>query len=792
MIGEVETPPSAESRAKLHQLLLDKNLYSKGPEEFDTQFANDSSRAKLYELMVKNNLYSKSPEEFDNQFFQDLKKKDVSGPPVLPGEVDMSKWAETHSQTGSPESQIASTPNELKIAPPQQEDQALIPTDQPQNTPGMALPPEKPLAFDRPAPNPLKESVDYYTALRSDQHLRRGLGIDETPISAKEHGAHIAGQFNHAVVDMFSSFPKAVAIGAQALDRITGDDKPIEDYATFKAGKWLDEKALQIGVTATNPKLDDSFWESTIPSAFGSVLGLILTGGGSASETAGLKLLNASPKLAPAAMEATKELGGLMTSNLAISAGLTQGVQEFEQAKQSGASDKDAFGVFLKNYGVGLTEVVPIAHALERINQFTKGGLIKTLANVAIAGGKGALEEGTQEGVQQYLTNKIAQGTYDPKREGFKDMISSIGAGAFVGFMLPGIMTAMEHMTPEQKLETKQIIHDALLNTKPEETIKTPHGDLGKVETKTPKNEKPKEQTPPVSTTEPATTVPKAPKEKPLPVQAANAQEVPDNTQKEADFVKALITKGVPIVAAQGTAKTLIKALTDKDSALKLLHTGNKIARDLWTKETGVELPNTEGGTQQAINDYFNKGSKPTIAEIAKTDFGKEHIIIAKVPGTEPETFGKGFKVIGKNSDGDLVGEDSNGVRAVKKGNIVISQPVGMVPTKSGMQIQVNNPEGEFMTVEEGQKAKPKTEVKKEITTRSQEEIGRIMNVRLPKDMYGKQVKVKVVNSSGVERTEEIHAEVMIANLKNRLGLKKAKDGKSPMEELIDCIGGKK
>lgn len=226
---------------------------------------------------------------------------------------------------------------------------------------------------------------------------------------------------------------------------------------------------------------------------------------------------------------------------------------------------------------------------------------------------------------------------------------------------------------------------------------------------------------------------------KDIPYEEVKAPQLPpatENIDKESDIVKQLTTKGIPIVAAKGTAKSLVKALTDRKTALDLLHTGNKIARDLWTKETGVDLPKTQEGTRQAINDYFDKGSKPTIAEIAKTDFGKEHIIIAKPepffketdvtamvkqkkPDFEPgNTFedvtkrfgGKNqFEVIGKNSDGDLVGEDSNGVRAVKKGNIVINQPVGLRPTDKGMQIQVNNPEGEFMTVEE-EKAKSEKE----------------------------------------------------------------------------------
>lgn len=488
---------------KVHAWISKKNPKFKVPfSEFVTDMRDEQKFINTYNYIKSNNPeFQKDYDSFAGDMGYTLKKKSTQDTSriLLPGEVDLSKPVESGLVTDSVGQPVDSSQLEQQLLTHPPVDQVLpdfaqqsipeIEQQFKQNVPAMVLPQDqKQQAFDRPGvdlpvtPQQIKENVAYYKAKRDEQHLAQGFGLEERPHTVGEHAGHMAGQFNKAVVDMFSSFPKSVAIGAQALDRITGDDRPIEDYATFKAGKWLDEKAAQIGITATNPDMQDSFWESTIPSAFGSVLGLVLTGGGGASEKAGIQLLNQSPKLAPAALEATKELGGLLTSNLAISAGLTQGVQEFQQAKNAGSTDEDAFKVFLKNYGVGLTEVVPISMALDRINKFSKGGVIKALSNMT----SGALEEGIQEGIQQYLTNKIAQGSYDPKREGFEDMISSIGAGAFVGFVLPGVGAAIEHMTPEQKIQTKQIIHDALLKeqAKPEQTVKAPSGDLGKQTTK--------------------------------------------------------------------------------------------------------------------------------------------------------------------------------------------------------------------------------------------------------------------------------------------------------------------
>ena len=64
---------------------------------------------------------------------------------------------------------------------------------------------------------------------------------------------------------------------------------------------------------------------------------------------------------------------------------------------------------------------------------------------------------------------------------------------------------------------------------------------------------------------------------------------------------------------------------------------------------------------------------------------------------SKEETFGK-FKVIGVNAEGNKVGEDKNGVRGVLKGNVIVSQPVGVIP---GQGISVSSPEGQFMTKEE-------------------------------------------------------------------------------------------
>lgn len=270
----------------------------------------------------------------------------------------------------------------------------------------------------------------------------------------------MVGSFNKAVVSSASSLPKSVAIMAKPLDDYFGTgekDKKTEDYTTYKAGKWLDDKALEWGITATDKDKDQSFWQSTVPGALGSVAAIVLTGGRSTMQpTAALEQASMLPTNIVG--NAVKNTAEILTSPGAVMGSTAMAVPEFENAKKAGMSDDEAFDVWAKNYFVGTTEILPIQSALNRINKMSGGKLV----DIVKAGLPGGFEEGIQETVQQVLTNKIAQGSYDPTRDTFKDVATSAGAGFFVGFILPGIGAAMKSMSPEQRTETQEIINKQL------------------------------------------------------------------------------------------------------------------------------------------------------------------------------------------------------------------------------------------------------------------------------------------------------------------------------------------
>lgn len=328
--------------------------------------------------------------------------------------------------------------------------------------------------------------------------------IADDPAQAATQGV---SSFNKAVVSGAAAVPKTVAVLAKQLDDFFGtgpgvimkdgklSTKKTEDYATYKAGQWLEDKAREWGITATDPDMDDSFWLSAVPQGFGSIASMILMGGpkGFGGRATGLAPQGISQ--GAAALKGAQDIARSVGSRASAAGSMAMAVPEFEAAKAAGKSDEEAFKVFLKNYAVGATEVLPLERALSRINKLSSG----KLGDIILAGIPGGLEEGVQEAVQSTLTNKIAQGSYDPKRDTFQDVLKSAGAGFFVGFILPGIGRAMQSMTPEQREATKAEINAALKTTPTEET---PSGEQQQtVEETTPAAEPTQQPAIPTSTT---------------------------------------------------------------------------------------------------------------------------------------------------------------------------------------------------------------------------------------------------------------------------------------------------
>lgn len=388
---------------------------------------------KVYKaLKEKVQGFKLTPEEFAQKLSDQAYQKKVYG--ALKEKVQGFAVAETDFfQRLNLKSQISNQKSEIAFDPKAD----LI---QPQDATSMAPPSE------------LK------AATRSDM-LRR----NEITEQFDETGAlQSVGSFNKAIVSGAAAIPKSVAILAKQLDDFTGaPEKPIEEYATYQMGDWMEKKAAEVGITATDPTRN-GFFDTQVPQALGSVASIMLTGGRGLLQNTGKELLVNAPK------GVLGTTASALTNPATVSGGLQMAVPEYEAAKAAGLDEDQAFEVFLKNYGVGQTEALPLARAFNRIGKITGGNVIEILK----AGGQGGLEEATQELVQTYMSNQIAQGSYDPSRDPLMGMIEAGQTGFFVGFILPGIGAALKDSPADTRTNVTNFLNEKLKQRSTESELK--------------------------------------------------------------------------------------------------------------------------------------------------------------------------------------------------------------------------------------------------------------------------------------------------------------------------------
>lgn len=184
---------------------------------------------------------------------------------------------------------------------------------------------------------------------------------------------------------------------------------------------------------------DESFKNSLsdqIGQALGFVGGLALTGGVSSAARGSSALIQQAPK-SVALASAVKELVKGTVSPTGVVGGLTMGQAEFDRAKQSGATDEQAFEAFYKNAAVGsILERIPVMHFLKRFNQSTAGGVVNYIKTKGVAGLTGGLEEMTTEMLQQLYANKTAKDIYNENQDLFEGVAGNGTIGFSVGFLL--------------------------------------------------------------------------------------------------------------------------------------------------------------------------------------------------------------------------------------------------------------------------------------------------------------------------------------------------------------------
>jgi hypothetical protein len=252
------------------------------------------------------------------------------------------------------------------------------------------------------------------------------------------------------------------------MSAITGTETiPIDETALYKAGEWYKEKSKEI--FPNNPAFQDDL-DTKVATAIGNLGGLVISGGA----TAEAKALAEFTKSSNTFVQGAKALA---TPPSLI--GATQmGVSEFNQAKQAGASDDEAFNTFLKNAGAGgVLEALPVINFWKRLDQTTGGGVKDLLKKGAVQG----IEESTTEVAQQVFSNVSAGQTYDTTRQWYDGMVESGGIGFGLGFLLGGMSKSLrkkqsEAKTPEEKADIQKAID--FIDEKANELPKTEENEI--------------------------------------------------------------------------------------------------------------------------------------------------------------------------------------------------------------------------------------------------------------------------------------------------------------------------
>lgn len=229
----------------------------------------------------------------------------------------------------------------------------------------------------------------------------------------------------------------------QAVSEATGLTKESQPWA-LSAGQAIDKFTEKINPVYDN--VNDTY--QNVGQGIGQAAAMIGTAGlGAASE--GIQATELATGLLPATTRAATEAGKRAISPTGMLGGSITAVPEWEAAKQAGLSDDEAFQTLVKNYLVGQTEAIPIQNMLGRLNRVTGGKILNTIRTMGI----GALEEGTQEAVQTYLTNQIAKSDYDPDRDPLFQVLESGEVGGIVGFLLPGMVSLANVASADKKVK---------------------------------------------------------------------------------------------------------------------------------------------------------------------------------------------------------------------------------------------------------------------------------------------------------------------------------------------------
>lgn len=395
-----------DNKELLWQTLKGKELYSKDYPAFQEQFATPEKQELLRKVLVEKQLYSKDSVSFQNQFFNGTEKKRE------PGSVTTSF--------------DPLTPIEGK--PPEQPVEGPIGTGEIQAQ---------------------QEGVSEEKQVK-EEFIQR--------VNPDEQGrfSSTLGAINQQYYGLPGSLLKEIAIGGSKIGSI-GQDKDLnaQDNPLYKVGQWYQD---QIKVIAPRNKKYQGELQESVGQAVGDLAALVTGGGITRAATKVPQMLKLAKMHGISVVEAAKGVAKGIISPEGIIGATQMGVGEYEQAKEGGATDAEAFDLFIKNAAVGsVLERMPVQLFWRRLDDVTGGGVVHLLKK----GFSGGMEEGITEILQQAYSNHQAKQVYDKTRTIIDGMGEAGGIGFGLGFVLNAMGVRLRGIKPKTKAEQKYI-DDAL------------------------------------------------------------------------------------------------------------------------------------------------------------------------------------------------------------------------------------------------------------------------------------------------------------------------------------------
>lgn len=223
--------------------------------------------------------------------------------------------------------------------------------------------------------------------------------------------------------ELYDRYAKATPEGKAAIRReLEGEVATVRESGLYETGNDIDAWVAEN--FPRDPRLQDEFWSSKVPSALGSAVGFIVTSliGRGAGRTVGATG-TASTYAAPAML------------------GSASGqIDQFEAALNAGADIPTALRASRLGASIGLTEAVPIGNLLNRLDKGSGGAIRRYLIRAA----KQGTEEGVQEALSGILNAAVAQNLYDPTRGVWTlERGEEAAVGATTGVILETLMSLL-------------------------------------------------------------------------------------------------------------------------------------------------------------------------------------------------------------------------------------------------------------------------------------------------------------------------------------------------------------